>query len=121
MQTVLQFWFLASGPWAWEHYIRSVAAFDSRIALTTTLKNLDKPLFQDYTWQGRLIGFFFRLVRICFGLVLYGLTAVVYAVAYLIWLAFPFICVLAIVGSLFGATSQPHSQAQPATSYSQFE
>ncbi len=55
-----------------------------------------EPLFGDYDWKGRIIGFLFRLVRIFITLVVY-LGAVVVGIALLVgWLLLPVGIVLSI-------------------------
>lgn len=94
------YWYIGSAA----RFLRSLRgawqSTESQIGIVDTFHNLDKPLFQDYTRQGRIIGFVFRLVRILAGLVALAGTAVIYGLAYVVWLLFPTLCLASIAGSL---------------------
>jgi len=65
---------------------------------TTRLWLAIEPLFGDYDWKGRIIGFFFRFMRIVISLAIY-LGTVVVGIALLIgWLLLPVGIVLSIFG-----------------------
>jgi hypothetical protein len=102
MQRFVSFWYLSSGAKALTWLKVLIAGFEGNLAVATTAKNLGKPLFQDYTLQGRFIGFGFRIVRIIFGGLFYSGIAAATAFAYLLWLAFPILCLTAILGSFLG-------------------
>lgn len=103
MQQLLSFWYGQSPNWVYNRFLETIRVLDGRFAVQHMLRNITRPIFQDYDWQGRVIGFFIRLVRILLALIIYVLTFVVYVLAYLIWLAFPLICVGSLVGSLMAA------------------
>ena len=103
MQNVLRFWYLQSPRWIYDRLIAAIRGLDGQLAVADTWKNITKPIFQDYTRQGRIIGFFLRIFRILFSLVLYAFTALVYGVGYIFWLLFPFICLAWIIGSFSAA------------------
>jgi hypothetical protein len=109
MLHLLRLWYVQSAPWAVSRYVTTVRTLDGTFAVVDTFRNLGRPLYQDYTWQGRVIGVFLRLARIGFGIIMYVLAAVVYFIAYLMWLALPFIFIAAIVGGFIGpeGTSAP--------------
>lgn len=102
MDHLLKLWYVSSPNAAWQFYLRTVGALEGSVGVRDMLRNIRRPLFQDYTWQGRLIGLLIRLVRIAAGLVLYLFVAVLGAVLYLVWLAFPLLCIAAIFGSFAG-------------------
>jgi hypothetical protein len=81
-------------------YRRTIAGFEANLAVATTAKNLGKPLFQDYTYSGRAIGFGFRVLRIIFGSLLYFLIAALYSLLFIAWLLFPVACAISLVASL---------------------
>lgn len=109
MQQFLRLWYLESGPWALHRYLSTVRVLDGTFAIADTWRNLGRPLFQDYTWQGRIIGFFLRLARIGVGLFVYLLAALLYAAAYLIWLVFPLVAIISLLGGFFGPGNTPLS------------
>jgi hypothetical protein len=98
MLHLLQLWYIQSGPWVVQRYLGSIRVFDGTFAIGDTWRNMGRPLFQDYTWQGRAIGVGLRIVRILLGAFIYFLTAIVYTVAWIIWLILPFIFVISLVG-----------------------
>ena len=102
MDHLLKLWYVSSPNSAWQFYLRIVGELEGSVGVRDMLRNIRQPLFQDYTWQGRLIGLIMRLARISFGLILYFLMAILGAVIFLIWLLFPFLCVAAILGSFIG-------------------
>ncbi len=106
MQYLVHFWYLRSFPWAWEHYISTLASFEAQIAVQSTWKNIGKPLFQDYTFQGKIIGFFFRLFRILGGLFLYAVIGIIYAALYLLWILLPILSIVSILGFFFAGSPQ---------------
>jgi hypothetical protein len=105
MQHVLRYWFLRSPVWIFGSFLATIGGFEAQLALKDTAKNLGKPLFQDYSLQGRFIGVLIRLFRILVGALLYACIAVAYAGFFLFWLALPVLCLSAILGSFFGASA----------------
>lgn len=70
---------------------RSFSATRARVSLGIFVRYLFKPMYQDYTWQGRLISFFMRLVLLLFKLLRLALSAIWYFILVVIWLLlFPF-------------------------------
>ena len=106
MNYLVKFWYINSVSWVWNYYVKIISTFDSQIAVKTTWKNIGQPLFQDYTLQGKFIGFIFRILRIIFGSLLYLVIAIAGAIAYLFWLLFPLLCVISILGFFFAQPSQ---------------
>jgi len=102
MQHVLRFWYLQSPRWIYERLVGAIRSLDGNLAVVSTWKNITKPIFQDYTRQGRIIGFFLRLGRIVFSLLLYFCVVIIYGFGYLLWLLFPFICVAWILSAFVG-------------------
>ncbi len=103
MQNVLRFWYVQSPSWTYKHLVGTITTLDGQFSVRDTLKNLGKPIFQDYTRQGRIIGFFLRLARVGLALFAYAIVALLYALVYLLWLLFPILCLVWIIGSFIGA------------------
>lgn len=82
-----------------------LAFLEGRLAIKSTVTNLGKPLFQDYTREGRLIGIFFRLGRIGVALFIDVLASLGYFIAILLWLLFPVLCLISLLGSLLGPSN----------------
>lgn len=72
-------------------------SFESQISVVSTLKNITKPLFQDYTREGRLIGFLMRLVRIAAGSLVQVVVLAFYLALLVAWYLLPFYLVYQII------------------------
>ncbi len=82
----------------------AAASFEAEVAVISTLKNITKPLFQDYTREGRIIGIFLRLGRIVIGSVVQVLLFGFYCAVLVLWYIVPFYLTYQIIrngGSLF--------------------
>ncbi len=102
MQQLFRLWYIESAPWAWQRYLGILRTFDGTFAIKDTWRNISRPLFQDYTWQGRIIGVFLRLARIGLALFIYLLTALISVAVYLAWLVLPVIFIMSTIGSFIG-------------------
>lgn len=82
----------------------AAASFEAEVAVVSTLKNITKPLFQDYTREGRIIGIFLRLGRIVIGSIIQVILFGFYCAVLVIWYIVPFYLIYQIIrngGSLF--------------------
>ncbi len=68
----------------------TASSFENQIAVTTTFKNLGRPLFQDYSREGRLIGFLFRVIRVIAGIAVQIVVAIFFAIVAVVWLILPY-------------------------------
>ena len=102
MFAFFNYWYLQSPGRFLRAFLAAFSHLEGQIGVITTARNLNKPLFQDYTLQGRLIGFGFRLLRILMGIILDILLGTFYLVVFLIWIAFPILCLLSLIGSFIG-------------------
>lgn len=103
MGKLLRYWYLQSLGQAYHSFLGALGFFESQLALRATLQNLTKPIFQDYTFQGRIVGVGLRLARLFLGLLIYLVIALLYIASYLLWLAFPILCLVSLLGSFLGA------------------
>ena len=80
----------------WHWYVNSFYIFshgaisllqllDEKLALAINLRLWFKPLYQDYTIIGYILGFLFRTLRIGVAVALYFCVAISFSVGYLIW------------------------------------
>ncbi|MDO8471997.1 MAG: hypothetical protein Q7S64_02545 [bacterium] len=94
-------WLIYDGTIAIYHSWQAIAgSFESQLAVVITAKNITKPLYQDYTREGRLIGLIIRLGRILVGIVIQLLIAIIYLTFAIVWLALPFFLVWQLVRNL---------------------
>ena len=103
MQSILLFWYKESFGRFYSSCVDSINTLEARFAVRDTIRNISKPIFQDYTLQGRFIGVLLRLARIGGGIFFYSLTVVVYVLSYLVWLFFPVLCTASIIGSVIAS------------------
>lgn len=67
----------------------TIANAERQLALGIWLKAMFKPMFQDYTWEGRLVSFFMRAMLLIFKMVMFGAWVIAVAVMICMWLALP--------------------------------
>ncbi len=72
---------------------RLVKVLNGQFDFTLNLRLLFTPLFGDYTFIGRLIGFFTRIVFIIFGLIFVGVVSVVALLLPIVWYVLPLILI----------------------------
>lgn len=82
-------------PWWWysgglklvgERCWRGFGTTRARVSLGVFARYLFKPMYQDYTWQGRAISLFIRLVLMVFKSIRLLLSALWYVVVLLGWI-----------------------------------
>ena len=76
--------------------------FEAEMAVVATAKNLGKPLFQDYSREGRLIGFLLRLGRILVGSFIQLVILIVFIALIILWLLLPFIIIYFVLLNVAG-------------------
>lgn len=77
--------FLRAGDWT----IGFLERLDKWFALRITLKNIFKPLYQDYSFIGYIWGFIFRSARLFAGGIIYIVIILAAIGLYAIWAALP--------------------------------
>lgn len=83
----------------------TAVSFESQIAVVSTLKNIGKPLFQDYSRAGRIIGILMRLARAAAGSLVQVVVLVFYLILLIGWYMLPFYLLYQIIrngASFFG-------------------
>ena len=66
---------------------------DRTLALRVTFRYMFRPLYQDRSVIGYVLGFFFRLIRTVLGSLLYLALFIVFLMAYIVWAATPIILI----------------------------
>lgn len=102
MGQFIRYWYLESPARFYAAFLAVCQMFEDTLAVKDTIRNITKPLFQDYTYQGRLIGFMLRLARIGLGVFIFTLLGFAYLFLFVGWILFPILCLLSLVGSIFG-------------------
>lgn len=73
---------------------------ERQLALGIWLKAMFKPMFQDYTWEGRLVSFFMRAVLLIFKMVMFGAWVATVVAGIGLWIALPVAAVILLFMSL---------------------
>ncbi|MDD2646841.1 MAG: hypothetical protein PHV78_02735 [Patescibacteria group bacterium] len=73
------------------------------LAIKILLANLFKPMFGQYSWQGRIISFFMRILQLAFSLVVFVLGTIFFLAILILWIVTIPIAVIQIIrlASLF--------------------
>lgn len=85
----LRHWYIVSFFDISHAAINFLERLDQLFALRVTFRNWLKPLYQDYTTLGYILGFFFRTGRVIAGGLVYAAVIVIAAGIYLAWAAVP--------------------------------
>jgi hypothetical protein len=70
-------------------FMTTIRSADDSFAVAITLKHFFEPLYKDYSIVGRIMGIFFRTLRVIFGGIFYLILAAFFAIAYVAWVAIP--------------------------------
>lgn len=103
MYAFLAYWYLQSAARFYKGGLAAIGSAEDEIAVLDTARNIGKPLFQDYSRQGRVLGVLFRLARIVAGIICFAVIILGYVALYIFWLALPPLCLVSLVGSLIGS------------------
>ncbi len=69
--------------------LRALERLDKLFALRITARNFWVPLYGDYSFLGRLLGIFFRSIRITVATVIYAFAGLIFLLAYIFWALIP--------------------------------
>ncbi|MCK4554223.1 hypothetical protein KAU19_04645 [Candidatus Parcubacteria bacterium] len=73
---------------------------EKSLALLVWIKNIHRPMYGQYDWQGKLISFFFRIIQI----IVRGIAMLIYLIiavlVFCFWLALPVLVVYEIIFQL---------------------
>lgn len=90
-------WYIKSF-FVYSHFVVSqLEKLDRFLAFKITLRCLFKPLYQDYSFLGHILGFIFRVARLIFGGIVYAIVFALAVALYVIWLATPIYIVYKII------------------------
>lgn len=93
----IRHWYLG-GFTAYIHcFISFLERTDRFFAIKVTWRNLFRPLYQDRSIIGYILGFIFRFLRLIIGGIFYFILIILAVLGYLIWAAFPLFIVFKIV------------------------
>lgn len=84
----IRHWYVRSFHVYWGYFFFILSRLDKYFALKINLRLIFKPLFGDYSFMGRILGFIFRTLRIVLALILYLFLFVFAAILYFLWFLF---------------------------------
>lgn len=73
---------------------------EKKLALKITLEHFFEPLYQDRSFIGYILGFFFRSGRLIFGGAAFLILSITAAFFYFVWLAIPIYVIFQILNNL---------------------
>jgi hypothetical protein len=82
-------WYVDGSRAFGKHFMSALSTADRSFAVAITARHFFEPLYKDYSIIGRILGVVFRSGRIAIGAVAYLFLAIIFACAYVIWLAIP--------------------------------
>ncbi len=82
-------WYIDGSRAFAQRFMATISSADRSLALKVTIRHFFEPLYKDYTIIGRILGVVFRTFRIVIGAVAYAFLAVIFLLAYLVWIAIP--------------------------------
>jgi len=82
-------WYIDGSYFFGQTLVSSLEDLDRFFAFKITLRHLFQPLYQDRTFIGYTLGFFFRALRIFLGFIVYAVIISLGIIIYLGWLAIP--------------------------------
>ncbi len=75
-----------------------------RLALGVWLRSMFKPMYGDYTKEGRIISFFMRIVVLFYKLVLTVVWLAVLCLVFVLWVVLPIVVIYYILYQVFGVS-----------------
>ena len=87
-------WYVDGSKFFLTQFLNYVRTLDKTLAMKVTFRHLFEPLYKDYTIVGTFLGPIFRVGRVLFGVVLYGLIGILALVLYAAWVFAPAIILI---------------------------
>ncbi len=85
----IRHWYRDGFLWFVHHTLNVLEGLDRTFALRITFRYWLKPLYQDYTVIGYILGFIFRTFRLVIGGFVYLVIILAALLLYLVWAAIP--------------------------------
>jgi hypothetical protein len=82
--------------------ISALSDREKSLALFIWIKNIYRPMYGQYDWQGWLISFFMRVVQIIFRSIALLFWLVIYLAVFLFWLILPVLAIMQIIFQING-------------------
>jgi len=85
----LDFWFYHSPQRMIRSFFDQIYIWDKNLKVRANLRNINKPLYGDYSVIGYFIAFPYRVLRIFFGFFIYFFIFIFYLIFLLVWISLP--------------------------------
>ncbi len=82
-------WYIDASAWFLHKHLSLLEQLDQTFAVRVTMRHFKEPLYGDYSFVGRLLGFVFRSGRIAVGWGLYAVVSFFFLLTYVLWLLIP--------------------------------
>jgi hypothetical protein len=93
-------WYTTGLKKAFFRMLNTVAQGNQELGLSVWLKNIFKPMYGQYDWQGRLVSFVMRLAQIFFRSILLVFWIIFSVIIFLFWLVLPAFIIFQIILNL---------------------
>ena len=93
-------WYFHASKVVGHYFLTALERADKVFAIKITLRYLFQPLYKDYSFVGRILGFFFRSCRILIGLIAYVLMGSIFLILYLAWLVLPLALIFNVISKI---------------------
>ncbi len=93
-------WYIDGSRLIGRQFMAAMTAADQSLAVAITLRHFFEPLYKDYSVIGRILGIVFRTFRILIGGIFYLFLVLLFAFAYVVWLAIPVIILSYVIKNL---------------------
>lgn len=90
-------WYTDGLKKAFFRMVNTVAQGNQELGLSVWVKNIFKPMYGQYDWQGRLVSFFMRVIQIVFRTILLFFWLLFSLVIFLFWILLPLFIVIQIL------------------------
>lgn len=85
----IDYWFNHKPRSIIRNFFDVIYKFDKVISVRAHLRNINKPLYGDYTFIGYAIALPYRIFMIIFGIIVYLFISIFYFLIVLIWILIP--------------------------------
>lgn len=93
-------WYSVGVKKAAERFMNVLSQANDELSLDIWIKNITKPMYGQYSWDGRIISFFMRLAQIVFRSLIFSFWLGFAAIGFFLWLALPIFLIAAMIFSL---------------------
>jgi hypothetical protein len=93
-------WYVDGSRAIGRHFMATMRSIDQSFAVAITLRHFFEPLYKDYSIVGRIMGIFFRTLRVIIGGIFYIFLTLIFAATYITWIAVPAVILFYVAKNL---------------------